>query len=130
MTDDREESFGRRLRRLRLTAGLDARLLARCCRVELATYEAWERDESEPVVRQVLALADALRCTADALLVPTELPPQTGALVEFLATELGQAAAQHGLVPVLQRLRTARPPTVTLYAKLARVLLEGAAPDA
>jgi transcriptional regulator with XRE-family HTH domain len=130
MPDDLEESFGCRLRRLRLLAGLDASLLAHAVGVELEVLETWERDEAEPIVRQVLALAAALRCTAFALLVPTERPPHNAELLEFLETDLGQAAARHGIVPALQSLQTEQPPTVGLYTQLTRLLLGGAAFDA
>jgi transcriptional regulator with XRE-family HTH domain len=60
-------ALGRRLRRLRLAAGLTQAALARAAGARPGTYGAWERGRHVPPLWAVVDLALALGTTPDAL---------------------------------------------------------------
>ncbi len=61
------ETFGQKVARLRIGAGLTQRQLADSCAVPLSTLQNWEIDRREPNMRSAVRLAKALGVTVEEL---------------------------------------------------------------
>ena len=61
-------SFGRNFKRFRLIRGKSIQELADYLGIDESQYVQWEKDESEPTVPQLCALARYYGCTTDLLL--------------------------------------------------------------
>jgi transcriptional regulator with XRE-family HTH domain len=62
-----QETFGRRLKRLRMAAGLSQSQLARAAGVAFGTLRNWEYDRREPLLSAAVKLAQGLGVGLDAL---------------------------------------------------------------
>ncbi len=61
------ETFGERLRYLRQERGLNQIKLAELIGAGKSSISSWERDESEPTLSKLIAIADFFGCTIDYL---------------------------------------------------------------
>ncbi|MBM3449873.1 MAG: helix-turn-helix transcriptional regulator [Armatimonadetes bacterium] len=66
-TED-QETFGQRIKRLRVAQGKRAEEIALRCKCSYAAILAWERDSRKPGSEYIVPLSDALGVTADYLL--------------------------------------------------------------
>ena len=134
-TENASLTLGKRIARARERVGLTQLDLSKAMSLSPATVSRWERDAGEPTIGQLLDLARrfgvALEWLASGqtqLDLPSaghstgaETVPATFAL--FLTTPIGRLAVDHGLMSILQQLRTHRPPTVALYSALTVALV-------
>ncbi len=67
MAKKRGETMGKRLKRLRLAAGMSQPQLARAAGVPVGTLRNWEYDLREPLLGAAARLASALGVTLDEL---------------------------------------------------------------
>ena len=73
------ESFGRRLKRLRMAAGLSQARLARAAGLPFGTVRNWEYDKREPLLSAAVKLAAALGVDLNVLAGVEEKPkPKKG----------------------------------------------------
>lgn len=81
------ETFGERLRRLRLARGMDRETVAARCKCSEVSLHYWEAGRNKPTADRLVALARALRTTTDFLLTGREAP-QLAALHQAILTSL------------------------------------------
>lgn len=117
--------LGPRIRSLRLSRGETQPDLARALGQNVGTISRWERDEVDPHVKQLVALAEHYGCRVDYLLLgsPGDEPRLPG-FDEFLATPWGRRAEERGWTRALLALalRFPKPPSLQLYASLVSAM--------